>query len=796
MNSSGSKFVGLPRGKPKLVAECLIGLKLKDIRDKRTVVDAKIPLKMLGSYYPYQKKAAKKLANTNGGVLKSMPRTGKCLSGDTLVPTSMGMYRLEEIPIDYESINRVGKESWASPKLFIEVPTINGDKKVSKIYKSRANLYEVKTDIGLTINGTEDERLRVGDEWIKVNDLEAGNRIKIQTNETSLWRSMDMPYRDLPEQYIKRYGKKIVPRLATLMAYKQKMVAHDEDDGYVRIVLNDATTACIRYVPGLISGAFDGKCLDNDNEYKIPKWLWELMSNLESTDRIPKVIALSSRRIVLTYIKAMYEISGSFSLYRDLRWEAKSESLAKEIQVVLLNAGIVVKRDANVISADSTNTRKFFIELNVFNREKFLHWSKEGCGDVIECEVVSIEKQGENDVYDLSIDSDNEDDHNFIANGLVVHNTVMGAGAIISCQQKTLVLAHQTDLVEQFCGETLNDPKGKLFNGRRYKKKPIAGICKSYSDFEKHQICFATYQTFLSNKGKKLLKRIRNMFGIVLVDEVHRTPANRYNEIISKFSAKKMWGMTATDDRKDGKYILSELMIGPVIHRVDAPTLQAKVMCVESGMVNSRKFRNWNTAMNILFSNEKRNNLIAKYAVNDAKRGHIVLIPTVRINHAKLLEEKINKLYGDKVCFLFTGSISKDDRQKARDAMNYNKKIKVCIATRSMLTGMNIARWSAIYTVAPTSNEPVYMQEVFRICTPHEGKKTPIIRYFFDRTMGSISYGCFNKCKNVLLHPEYGFVIHDSVRQLVKAASDRSPKNRDIDNIDAVRTVRESPVRI
>ena len=783
MNKHGVKFVGMPRGKPNLIKDCLVGLKLKDIKDRRTTMPQKIPLKMKGKYYSYQKKAIKKLSNTDGGVLKSMPRTGKCLVGDTLVPTNFGIYRLDEIPIDFKSIEKKGGESWADPRLTnMKVATINGIRPIKKVYKSYDIVYKVLTNFGFTITGTEDERLMVNGKWVKIKNLDIGDNVQLQSSDQSIWRALDIPYNNFPDKYTDLYGKKVIPRLATLIAYKPNIILENITDTHVICKLQ-STSACVKYGSSLISGKFEGHT--EKNKYHIPLWLWGILEELESKKRVPRIIMLSNKRIVLTYIKALYEVSNNYSLSKNLEWELYTESLAQEIQAVLLNCGVMLIRHNNILSANHINTKKFFIEIDIFKKESFVYWDKKDESTMSECCVESITKLTKSPVYDLSIYSSNKDDHNFIANGLVVHNTIMGAGAIIKCQEKTLILAHQTDLIEQFCYETLNDPKGKLFNGRVFKKRPIAGICKKYNDFTKYPICLATYQTFLSKKGRVLLKKIKDMFGIVLIDEVHRTPANRYNEIISKFSAKKMWGMTATDDRKDGKYILSELMIGCVVHIVDAPTLRAKVMCLETGMVYNRRIRNWNVAMNILFGNEKRNNLIAKYAVKDAKAGHIVLIPTVRVKHAQVLEEKINKLYGSKVCFIFTGAITKERRQWARDEMNYNKKIKICIATRSMLTGMNIARWSAIYTVAPTSNEPVYMQEIFRICTPFKNKKQPIIRYFFDRTLG-LSYGCFNRCKNVLLDKNNGFIVDDSVHTVTHK---ESAYHKSIDNIDTTRTV-------
>ena len=359
--------------------------------------------------------------------------------------------------------------------------------------------------------------------------------------------------------------------------------------------------------------------------------------------------------------------------------------------------------------------------------------------------------------------------------------TVIGVGAASKLGLKTLIVAHQRDLIEQFCKETIYNKK--LFGGR----KGVAGICSELGDFKKYPICLVTYQTFLSPKGQKLLSDIRHMFGVVLIDECHRLPADRYMQIISKFSAKYMWGLTGTPDRKDGRYTITERLIGPVIHssgkhKVMKPKLYGHMTSLQKP---KRKITHWVYLMNYIFRSGARNKQIARMVAKDVKRGHTVLVPIVRKNHADELEKLINTELRRKVCFKFTGDIPKNKRQPARDRMNDDTSIKVVIAMRPMLLGMNVPRWSCIYTIAPISNVPTYTQEVFRICTPMEGKRTPIIRYFFDANIG-VSYGCFRTCCKTLLDRENGFVPTRSFEKLLTFAG-QTKRQQDYDDISTFR---------
>ena len=343
--------------------------------------------------------------------------------------------------------------------------------------------------------------------------------------------------------------------------------------------------------------------------------------------------------------------------------------------------------------------------------------------------------------------------------------TVMAVGLIVARQRKTLVLAHQTDLLEQFANQTICNPE--LFDGKSL-KKPLAGICRTLEDFRKYPICLATYQTFLSKKGAKLLEKVKDMFGMVFVDESHRTPAARYTEILSRFSARHMHGCTATPDRKDNLYLVADRVLGPVRHEIGKEhVLAPKVYGHETGFVPPARLpRHWNAMMTMLYGSGKRNDTIARAAAFDVANGHHVLIPVNRNKWALELERRINKKVGRKVCFLFNGSIPKSKRQDARNTMRFDDDAKVTIATRSMLLGMDCPDWSAIYTVAPISNTPLYTQEIYRVCTPMPGKRRPIVRYFADSPLG-LSYGCMVNCSKVLASRANGFHLTDSYKALL-----------------------------
>lgn len=749
-----TKYIGLPKGDPNLVLRCLVKGDLKQFVDKQTYAKAKIPLKFNGDYRDYQVKAISAMTKTNHGVLNAMPRTGKCVVGNTIVPTSTGFFRIRDILVS-KVIKTDGVESYCEPLQTLYVPTLSGRvKQVKAVYtRPYVQTYVLKTSSGHTVTCTDDERFFNGKDWVKLKDIKIGSKIKLQTATF------------IPDGYTNLMPKdiEITKDHVILLAYLA--LADHIGPNQFRIL-----SCCnSRLHLSKVLDHLGIKYAEHEGNYTFfSDVISKLMSLLTVHRNIPAFI-LANKKFLLIYLKALFEKQYIPSKPSDV-WVLRHAPLAVEVQSVLMSFGILTYRQGNRLTF--SNIRQFANLVGWRGMYTLKDYTPRNLDYYVE--VTDIYEDKITTVYDLSV-GDDEVDHNFVANGIHVHNTVMGTGVIIEKQLKTLILAHQTDLCQQFCNETINDPTEKLFNGATL-KKPVAKICKKFEDFRDTPIAIATYQTFLSKNGQKLLNKIKDMFGLVLIDEVHRTPAERYAQVISHFSASHIYGLTATFDRKDGKIIMARLMIGDIAHKVKANSLAPTI----AGTIYRKVLppsksvpKTWNGMMSLLFNDAKRNALIARKALHYVKRGHTVLIPITQHKHAENIALEIRKQSGNPdIVFQFTGRIPANKRQWARDEMNNNKKIRIVIAQRSMLTGVNIPRWSCIFTCVPISNEPNYTQEVFRVCTPMEGKQTPEIHYILDPVLGA-SFGCLRTCCKTLLKPENKFRVKKSFSRVL----DYKPSN-------------------
>lgn len=319
--------------------------------------------------------------------------------------------------------------------------------------------------------------------------------------------------------------------------------------------------------------------------------------------------------------------------------------------------------------------------------------------------------------------------------------TVMATMLAKLHQSKVLIMAHQHTLLEQFL-ETFHQFTN-IEEIEEKKGRKLAGICLNIKDFDKYDYCFSTYQMFLpQNGGKKKLDKIRNMFEVLIIDEAHREGAMGYINVIANVNARYRYGLTGTPDRKDGRYVLTEMTLGKVTHKTNAICLVPKVHVYETGHTN--KCKTWVPLTRNMAQDEKRNKLIVKNVVRDIKNGHRVVVPITFNWHADLLAKMVNNKLGAGVAITYTGAIPKKKRKAILETANLGKTVKCVFARRDMLLGINVPLWSSIHVVMPISNPPNFEQEVNRVCTPTPDKKRPIIRMYVD-DMG-VSRGCFATC--------------------------------------------------
>lgn len=153
------------------------------------------------------------------------------------------------------------------------------------------------------------------------------------------------------------------------------------------------------------------------------------------------------------------------------------------------------------------------------------------------------------------------------ANGIVkapagAGKTLIGMAAIHRIGRAALWVAHTNELVDQ-----------AIANAYRYMPRigKVGSIAGGRVDWGTSGLIVAMVHAL--DENPKLVENLRQTVGVVLVDEVHHFPAEMFERVVSKFDARHIKGVTATDERKDRLECVMYNGIGPKLYEVDRQPL-------------------------------------------------------------------------------------------------------------------------------------------------------------------------------------------------------------------------------
>lgn len=308
---------------------------------------------------------------------------------------------------------------------------------------------------------------------------------------------------------------------------------------------------------------------------------------------------------------------------------------------------------------------------------------------------------------------------------------------------KTLFVADQRDFLLQFLEDIEKHTNLPSLGGDRR----LYGFVRDERDLDDIQVGVITYQSFLSEKGKKLLRACNKVFGTVMIDEVHSSAAPQYSNVLNSLCSRVRIGFTGTYVRNDKKHVVVEKVVGPPFIETKTKQLVAKILCVETPMKTTATYAGKRGFMQLckkLAADKARNQLIVEWAIKDIDNGHSVVIPVHFREHAFLLVKLINGHYGIRMADTFLGGPGEKNKQHRKqvkhDACTGN--IKCVVGNRGLLRrGLNVPPWSALYYIMPANNKPNFKQETSRVLTVCEDKRDPILRFFVDtKSKASLRY--------------------------------------------------------
>ena len=278
---------------------------------------------------------------------------GGCLTADTLINTKSGLFYFNELIKENE-------QGWYPQN--IKVKTKDGDKWSKRYYvNGYSDIIQITTDLGIIIKGTLAHKLYVfteeGFDWKEFKDIKKGDYIvsKMNQHEGEIQELDTCIEKDHHNCIVPKLPEKIDKDFAFFLGfYLGNGFSGSRDDDYRNGVsipdksyLNKKINKILENLFGSDVTVTDMKKPDDLSKTYyitnkiIKKYLDRngLLKSKSITASIPLKIRCSSRDVIGSFLRGLFEADGSVSHgYPELC--TSSYQLAKEVQILMLGLGV------------------------------------------------------------------------------------------------------------------------------------------------------------------------------------------------------------------------------------------------------------------------------------------------------------------------------------------------------------------------------------------------------------------------------------------------------------------------
>jgi DNA polymerase I-like protein with 3'-5' exonuclease and polymerase domains len=369
------------------------------------------------------------VSNKDGNVHGSYNITGTaCVSGDTLVPTADGIYRIEDL-----SLNR---EPNTFSQSCVDVYDVEGKIRHTKFYYTGVkDALELKLANGLTLTTTYNHLLRKESQtgifqWATADSLQVGDSLAISVAKRPTQAETYVKLmQDTNTFKLDNLPKELTPNVAELIGmlqacpsilhyYKGQLHVNLLQSLYLKSGYSSKLDKLVAkvfkaklYVHYVPRGKFRnnprtrlGKCDIAFNNW-FDKYFGIQAPRLANF--IPDIIMQASPNIQLAYLKG-------FSTDTEGTYYTKSHTIAKQVQVMLNSLGM----NSTIIEYNTLTESAYHIAVD----------TKKG---LLSSKIVSIKPVGKQEMFDVNV----AETHTFIANGIVSHNTSRSSSSNPNLQQ-------------------------------------------------------------------------------------------------------------------------------------------------------------------------------------------------------------------------------------------------------------------------------------------------------------------------------------------------------------------------
>jgi superfamily II DNA or RNA helicase len=225
--------------------------------------------------------------------------------------------------------------------------------------------------------------------------------------------------------------------------------------------------------------------------------------------------------------------------------------------------------------------------------------------------------------------------------------TVLGIALTAYLKMNTLVLTNRVSICKQW--------KAQI---SEFSNIQDIGICYGGKCNLGENIDVATFQSLNSYDS---IEKLKDHYGLILIDEVHHLAAYTFEQVIRTFSAKHIYGLTATPKRSDGLETITEMLIGGII---------AEGTPVKNNVQKDLYVRFMDTQFtfeddihdmtNTIMYDKSRNRIIVDDILHNAKENKTILVLSERVEHLNILKEHLSSKV--KNLFVLHGKLSQKEK--------------------------------------------------------------------------------------------------------------------------------------
>lgn len=288
--------------------------------------------------------------------------------------------------------------------------------------------------------------------------------------------------------------------------------------------------------------------------------------------------------------------------------------------------------------------------------------------------------------------------------------SILGMLAIACCRQKALVVVPTREIEETW----MRDAK-KCFGTTDF-----IGIIRGQRIDTDKPVSIGSIQTLMDLDPKLW----GSHFGMCLMDELHRLGAEKFANVAKNCAATIRVGMTATDFRRDGRFISVRWHLGDPCYKSDERTnsvpLEYHAVITSFGVSKTPTDEiDFNTLLAALQNNHNRNEAIVWLAqhILSTDTGD-VLIVSPRVEHLNSIGVLLAR---EGISHTVVTGTTKNRKQVFEQICRGD--FKVTIATTSLMSeGASNPRWHHVINTLPFSDPKTAIQLSGRCIRKREGK--------------------------------------------------------------------------